>query len=72
MIDFNRKPTPKSEKEQAFDALNIKYTEKFGEPYTFRIGVDSASWDEVIEDIWRRIDEDDPQKPPEYEPGLVY
>ena len=72
MIDFNRKPSPKSEQEQAFDTLNEQYTEKYGKPYTFSIGVDSAPWDEVIADIRRRIAEDDPQEPPDYEPGLLY
>ena len=72
MIDFNVKPTEKSEHEKEFDRLNVEYEEKFGVPYGFSIGVDFKTWEETIVDIRRRIDENDPQKEPEYISGNVY
>lgn len=72
MIDFNRKPSPKSESEKRFDELNAEYTEKFGEPYNFAIGIDVDTWDEVLADISRRIQENDPKPKPEYDQDLVY
>lgn len=71
MIDFSRKPTPKSAEEQEFDRLNAEYEEKFGEPYTLRVGF-GASWAETLEDIRKRISANDPQSKPDYEPGNVY
>ena len=72
MIDFNRKPSPKSEKEQEFDRLNQEYTEKFGVPYVFSIGADGSSWDETLEDIRQRIKDGNKQPEPDYEPGDDY
>lgn len=72
MIDFNRKPAEKTEAEKEFDALNEKYTEKFGVPYSFRFLLDFGTMEETIADIRRRIAENDPQKLPEYEPGELY
>ena len=72
MIDFSRKPSPKTEEEKAFDALNEKYEEKFGEPYVFAIGVDGRDWPEVLEDIRRRIEHGEPQPEPEYQQGDIY
>ena len=72
MIDFDRKPSPKSKEEQEFDTLNAEYTEKFGVPYVFAIGLDGSPWNEVLADIRRRIAENDPQPKPDYEPGNDY
>ena len=72
MIDFNRKPNPKSEAEKAFDELNEQYFEKFGTDYVFAIGIDSMTWEEATADIKRRIAENDPQPEPDYKPGNVY
>lgn len=72
MIDFDRQPSPKSEKEKAFDALNAKYTEKFGKAYVFDYGAESMTWDEAIADIRRRIANNNPQTAPAYEPGVDY
>lgn len=72
MIDFTREPSPKSENEKRFDELNAKYTEAFGVPYVFSIGLDCNSWEETLKDIQRRIAENDPQPAPDYEPGNVY
>ena len=72
MIDFTRKPSPKTEEEKAFDALNDEYEQKFGEPYVFSIGVDSQSWEETLADIRRRIAENDPQSVPDYQQGNLY
>lgn len=72
MLDFNRKPSPKSAEEQEFDKLNEEYTAKFGKPYTFAIGIDINTWAETLADIRRRIRENDPKPDPEYEEGLVY
>lgn len=71
MIDFNMQPYPKSAEEQEFDNLNAQYTEKFGDPYVFDFSV-SMTWAEALADIRRRIAENDPQKPPEYKPGVNY
>lgn len=72
MIDFTRQPSQKTEEEKAFDALNEEYEEKFGVPYVFSIGLDGSPWNEVLEDIRRRIAENDPQPKPDYEPGNNY
>ena len=72
MIDFNREPSPKTEEEKAFDALNEQYEEKFGTPYVFAIGVDGRDWPEVLEDIRRRIEQGEPQPEPEYQQGDIY
>lgn len=72
MIDFNRKPSPKTEEEKAFDALNNEYYEKFGVPYVFSFCVSEMTWTETLADIRRRIAENDPQPQPDYEPGNVY
>ena len=72
MIDFNIKPREKTEEEKAFDNLNEEYEEKFGVPYFFAMCIDMPSWSEAIADIRRRIAENDPQQPPDYEPNNVY
>ena len=72
MIDFNAKPTAKSEQEKEFDLLNEQYEEMFGKPYVFSICVDVLSWEETLADIRRRIAENDPQPKPDYEPGNIY
>ena len=72
MIDFNRKPSSKTDEEKEFDELNYKYTEKFGVPYRFSIGIDMPTWTEAIKDIRERIETDNPQSEPDYEPGLNY
>ena len=72
MIDFDRKPSPKSDAEKQFDELNEKYVEKFGKPYVFSIGVDFQTWEEVLKDIRRRIETGEPQPEPDYESGNVY
>jgi 2-oxo-4-hydroxy-4-carboxy--5-ureidoimidazoline (OHCU) decarboxylase len=72
MVDFNRTPTPKSEAEQEFDKLNAEYTEKFGQPYFFDFAADSMTQEETLADIRRRIANNDPQKEPEYKPGVDY
>lgn len=72
MIDFDRKPSPKSEKEQAFDALNAEYTEKFGRGYVFDYAAEPMTWEETIADIRRRIDDGKPQPEPEYRKKVQY
>ena len=72
MVNFNRKPSQKSADEEAFDKLNSEYIEKFGKPYVFGIGTNSESWAETLADVRRRIDENDPQREPEYTAGVVY
>lgn len=72
MIDFSRKPSPKSESEIAFDELSKEYESLFGKPYVFSIGIDGSSWEEVLADIRRRIAENDPQPSPDYEPDTIY
>lgn len=72
MIDFNRKPSPKSAEEIEFDELNKQYEAKFGEPYFFQIGIDSGSWQETMKDIRQRIANNDPKKEVEYEQGVIY
>lgn len=72
MIDFSREPTPKSAEEKAFDELNEQYVERFGVPYVFAIGVDSFSWTETLTDIRQRIEQNNPQQKPGYEPGNIY
>lgn len=72
MIDFSIAPRPKSEEEIQFDKLNEEYTEKFGKPYVFSIGIDSQSWEETLADIRRRIKTGEPQPEPDYQPGIQY
>lgn len=72
MIDFNRKPSPKSKEEIRFEELNEQYTEKFGKPYSFPIGIDIMSWEEMLADISKRIETGEPQQEPEYNPDYVY
>ena len=72
MIDFDRKPTPKSENEKRFDELNAKYTEKFGVPYVFSIGIDIMTWEEAIADIQKRITTGEKQPGPDYDPDNMY
>ena len=72
MIDFNVKPREKSEDERKFDKLNELYEEKFGNPYVFAIGIDSDSWDNVLSDIQKRIENNEPQPQPDYEPTTMY
>lgn len=72
MIDFNRKPTEKSEEEKAFDKVNAEYAEKFGAPYAIYYGLNDMTWAEMIADVRRRIDTDTPQEQPEYLPGADY
>ena len=72
MVDFDRKPSDKSAEERAFDVLNAAYTEKYGKPYVFDFAQEAMTWQETLEDIQRRIDRDDPQKPPQYIPDVDY
>lgn len=72
MINFDRKPTKKTDAEKEFDTLCEQYREKFGVPYGLRIGIDANTAEETIADIRRRIAENDPQGKPEYEPGKQY
>ncbi len=72
MIDFNRKPSPKSDEEKRFDELNEQYMQKFGKPYVFSIGIDCDFWEEALEDMERRIRENDPKSEPEYDPEMIY
>lgn len=72
MIDFNKPAREKTPEEKAFDNANKEYTEKFGRPYVFDFASDFATLDETISDIRRRIRENDPQKAPEYEKGVLY
>ena len=72
MVDFNRQPSPKSEEEKTFDALNEEYTKKFGTPYVFDYAADSMTWAGAISDIRRRIANHNPQTAPEYKPGVDY
>ena len=72
MIDFNRKLSPKCSEEIEFDKLNKQYEAKFGRPYVFYIGIDSGSWQEVLQDIRQRIENNEPREEPKYKKGLVY
>ena len=72
MIDFNRQPSQKSENEKIFDELNAEYEQAFGDQYSFRIGIDFGSWEDVIADIRRRIAEKDPQEEPDYNTDNIY
>ena len=72
MIDFDRRPSPKSAEEIEFDELNKQYEAKFGEPYFFQIGIDSGSWQETLKDIRQRIANNDPKEEVEYEQGDTY
>lgn len=72
MIDFSRKPSPKSEQETRFDEVAGRYEAAFGVPYVFSIGLDFQTWEEAIADVERRIAEKDPQQPPDYEEGVNY
>jgi len=72
VIDFDRRPSPKSAEEIEFDELNKQYEAKFGEPYFFQIGIDSGSWQETLKDIRQRIANNDPKEEVEYEQGDTY
>jgi 2-oxo-4-hydroxy-4-carboxy--5-ureidoimidazoline (OHCU) decarboxylase len=72
MIDFDRKPSPKSENEKSFDALNKRYTEKFGKPYVFDFAAEPMTWEEALADIKRRIADGNPQPEPDYKKGVDY
>lgn len=72
MLDFDRKPTPKSEEEKAFDALNEQYAKKFGKPYAFAVGISADTMRETLADMRRRIDDNDPQPDPDYKPDEDY
>lgn len=71
MINFDRKPDPKSENEKAFDELQEKYEKQFGKSYVFAVGTYNT-WEETLADISKRIKDNDPQPEPEYEPGVDY
>ena len=71
-MTFDRKPAQKSQQEQEFDKLNRLYTERFGEPYRFSVGIDASSWDEVLADIRRCLDTDKKQPAPDYDLNYVY
>lgn len=72
MIDFDRKPSPKSAEEKAFDALNAEYTAQFGKPYVFDFAAEPMTWAEALADIRRRIANNEPQPVPDYKPGVDY
>ncbi len=72
MMDFNRKPSPKSKEEIEFDQLAEEYEAKFGESYFFQIGFDSDSWPEVLKDIRERIANNNPKREKRYDPRNVY
>lgn len=72
MIDFLAKPRIKSEEEIEFDRLNEIYTERFGKPYVFMVGLDSLSWEETLADIRQRLETGEPQPEPDYQPGIQY
>lgn len=72
MIDFLAKPRIKSEEEIEFDKLNEIYTERFGKPYVFMVGLDSLSWEETLADIRQRLETGEPQPEPDYQPGIQY
>lgn len=72
MLDFDRKPSAKSEEETTFDALNEKYAEKFGKPYVFDFAAEPMTWTEAIADIKRRIADNEPHAAPEYMKGVKY
>lgn len=72
MIDFDRKPSPKSENEKLFDSLNAQYTAQFGKPYVFDFAAEPMTWEEALADIQRRIADNDPQPVPEYKDGVDY
>ena len=72
MLDFNRQPTPKSAEETEFDALNEKYTAKFGTPYVFDYAAEPMTWQEALADIRRCIANNKPQAAPHYKRGVDY
>lgn len=72
MIEFLAKPRIKSEEEIEFDKLNEIYTERFGKPYVFMVGLDSLSWEETLADIRQRLETGEPQPEPDYQPGIQY
>lgn len=72
MIDFDRKPSPKSESEKAFDALNAQYTAQFGKPYVFDFAAEPMTWEEALVDIRQCIVTNKPQPAPEYKDGVDY
>ena len=72
MIDFNMPPREKTTEEEQFDELNAEYIKAFGLPYVFDFAAESLTWEETFADMRRRIAENDPQKTPEYKPGVDY
>lgn len=72
MIDFDRKPSPKTAEETEFDALNEEYAAKFGTPYVFDFAAEPMTWEEALADIRRRIADNDPQTMPKYKKGVEY
>lgn len=72
MLNFDRKPTPKSADELELESLQSAYEETFGVPYVFAIGINMDTMQETLADIRRRIADNDPQPTPEYEKGVVY
>ena len=72
MLDFSRKPSPKSAEEIEFIELNKQYEAKFGVPYFFQMGIDSGSWAEVLRDIRERIANNNPKKEVGYKRGCLY
>ena len=72
MIDFNRKPSQKSENETLFDKLNEEYQNKFGEPYVTCFGKNVMSWENMIADIRKCIETGKPQYITPYKEGVTY
>jgi 2-oxo-4-hydroxy-4-carboxy--5-ureidoimidazoline (OHCU) decarboxylase len=72
MIDFDRKPTPRSKEEEELEALIAEYLAVFGKPYVFAVGINSDTMPETVADIRRRIAENDPQPAPDYEKDAEY
>lgn len=72
MIDFDRKPTPKSAAEAEFDAMNEKYVAKFGKPYVFDFAAESMTLAEAVADMRQRIATNKPQPTPEHKKGFNY
>jgi 2-oxo-4-hydroxy-4-carboxy--5-ureidoimidazoline (OHCU) decarboxylase len=72
MIDFDRKPKPRSADEKELEALRGKYAETFGVPYVFAVGLNENTMQETLADMRRRIAEHDPQPAPEYKKGVDY
>ena len=72
MIDFDRKPTPRSAEESELELLRDAYEETFGAPYVFAVGLNENTMQETLADLRRRIAEHDPQPAPKYEKGVDY